>query len=151
MRLTVGGEDRDLADLLDEALTAFNARATGADDGRELSVRATAGDAEAATDGDGEARGEEAVLGGLTGWTWGDACEIHMLWIREDQRRSGLGTRLVRAAEEEARRRGCRHMTVSSYTFQAPDFYKKLGFVETGRTPGVPGGHEDVHLYKRLD
>ncbi|MCH0541922.1 GNAT family N-acetyltransferase [Streptomyces sp. MUM 203J] len=149
MKLAVGGEDRVLADLLDEALTAFNAKATGADNGRELSVRVTAGSVD--TESHGSVGGEEVLLGGLTGWTWGDACEIHMLWIREDLRASGLGTRLVRAAEEEARRRGCRHLQVSSYTFQAPDFYKRLGFVETGRTPGVPGGHEDVHLYKRLD
>ncbi|GAA4909635.1 GNAT family N-acetyltransferase [Streptomyces coeruleoprunus] len=136
MKLTTGGEDKELADLLDEALTAFNARATGADDGDEMAIRAT--------DDDG------AVIGGLTGWTWGDSCEIHMLWVRDDQRGSGLGTRLMEAAEEEARRRGCRHVAVSSYSFQAPGFYQKLGYVVTGRTPGVPGGHEDVHLYKRL-
>ncbi|OII60917.1 GNAT family N-acetyltransferase [Streptomyces sp. CC53] len=137
MRLTTGGEDKDLAGLLDEALTAFNAEATGAHDGEELSVRAE--------DGDG------TVAGGLTGWTWGDSCEVHMLWVRADRRGSGLGTRLMREAEAEARRRGCRHMAVSSYTFQAPGFYEKLGYTVTGRTPGVPGGHEDVHLYRRLE
>ncbi|MFF8384004.1 GNAT family N-acetyltransferase [Streptomyces kanasensis] len=136
MRLSVGGEDKELSDLLDRALTEFNARATGVTDEGELSVRAT--------DDTG------AVVGGVTGWTWGTGCEIHMLWVRDDQRGTGLGTRLVRAAEAEARRRGCRHVAVSSYTFQAPDFYRKLGYTETGRTPGVPGGHEDVHLHKHL-
>ncbi|WP_228978243.1 N-acetyltransferase [Streptomyces sp. DH12] len=136
MRLSVGGEDKELSELLDTALTEFNGRATGVTDEGELSVRAT--------DDTG------AVVGGLTGWTWGDSCEIHMLWVRDDQRGTGLGTRLMRAAEAEARRRGCRHVAVSSYTFQAPGFYRSLGYTETGRTPGVPGGHEDVHLYRRL-
>jgi hypothetical protein len=39
---------------------------------------------------------------------------------------------------------------VSSFTFQPPGFYQKYGYVETGRTLGIPGGGEDVHMFKRL-
>ncbi|MGP4084904.1 hypothetical protein [Streptomyces sp. KR55] len=28
------------------------------------------------------------------------------------------------------------------------DFHLRLGFRETGRVPGVPGGHEDVAFHK---
>jgi hypothetical protein len=28
--------------------------------------------------------------------------------------------------------------------------HRKYGYVETGRTLGIPGGGEDVHLFKRL-
>lgn len=132
--LQVGGKDDVLQQRLDDELTAFNAEATGAGTPEPLSVRAT--------DADGE------LAGGLTAWIWGSCCAVDMLWVREDQRHAGWGSRLMRAAEEEAVRRDCTEMIVSSFTFQAPDFYKGLGYRETGRTEGIPGGHQDVHLHK---
>ena len=53
-------------------------------------------------------------------------------------------------AEDEARRRGCDRVCLSSFTFQAPGFYQKYGYAETGRTLGIPGGGEDIHMFKRL-
>ncbi|MFH0517201.1 GNAT family N-acetyltransferase [Streptomyces sp. M41] len=134
--LTTGGEDEELSERLDQELTAFNARATGAGRPVEFSVRAT--------DETGE------LAGGLTGWCWGSLCGIEMLWVREDQRHAGWGTKLMREAEAEAGRRGCTEILVSSYSFQAPEFYKRLGYRETGRLDGVPGGHQDVYLQKTL-
>ena len=72
------------------------------------------------------------------------------MWVRESSRAEGWGSRILRAAEDEARRRGCDRIAVSSFTFQAPGFYQRHGYTETGRTLGIPGGHEDVHLFKRL-
>jgi hypothetical protein len=39
---------------------------------------------------------------------------------------------------------------VSSFTVQAAGFYQKHGYAEAGRTLGIPGGGEDVHMFKRL-
>ncbi|GGU28590.1 GNAT family N-acetyltransferase [Streptomyces lavendofoliae] len=136
MTLTVGGEDKELSARLDKELTAFNRAATGASDEAGLSVRATGDDGE--------------LTGGLTGWTWGGLCGVGMLWVRDDRRGTGLGTELMRAAEDEARRRGCDRVIVSSFSFQAPSFYRRLGYVETGRSEGIPGGHVDVHFHKAL-
>ncbi|OKI04764.1 GCN5 family acetyltransferase [Streptomyces sp. CB02923] len=134
--LTVGGHDPGLEKCLEDGLDAFNAAATD-DAGRTgFSVRVT------------DAEGE--LIGGLTAWTWGGLCGIHLLWVREDSRAGGWGTQLLRAAEEEAVRRGCDRATVSSYTFQAPGFYQSQGYAEVGRVPGIPGGHADVYLYKEL-
>lgn len=74
-----------------------------------------------------------------------------MLWVREDSRGSGWGAQLLEAAERTAGERGCRQMTVSSFTFQAPDFYRRHGYGETGRTEGLPvEGSADVHFRKAL-
>ncbi|MFJ5711116.1 GNAT family N-acetyltransferase [Streptomyces sp. NPDC093105] len=137
--LTVGDRDPELSQLLDRGLDAYNFAATGTtpEDQGELSVRAQ-----------DPVTGE--TVGGLTAWTWGGLLGIEMLWVREDRRRDGWGSRLLRAAEAEARRRGCDRATVSSFTFQAPDFYRRHGYVETGRTLGIPGGAEDVHFHKSL-
>ncbi|MER6345609.1 GNAT family N-acetyltransferase [Streptomyces sp. NPDC001595] len=132
--LRTAGQDDALENLLDQRLTAFNGEVCGAGTPEEFSVRVT--DAEGGT------------AGGLTGSTWGGLCSVHLLWVREDLRGTGWGSRLMRAAEAEGVRRGCTDMVVSTYTFQAPEFYRKLGFRETGRTPGVPGGHADVSFHK---
>ncbi|MFI9821258.1 GNAT family N-acetyltransferase [Streptomyces sp. NPDC052013] len=132
----VGGQDDDLEQRLDDELTAFNTAAAGGATTEPLTVRVTGEDGE--------------LLGGLTAWTWGSLCSVDMLWVREDQRHAGWGSRLMRAAEEEAVRRGCTDMIVSTYSFQAPGFYPRLGFRERGRIGGVPGGHEDVYFHKRI-
>ncbi|WP_418956906.1 GNAT family N-acetyltransferase [Streptomyces tritici] len=136
--LTVGHGDAELGKLLEKGLDAYNFPATGTtpEDQGELSVKVL--------DDSGE------LIGGLTAWTWAGLLGIDMLWVREDSRRDGWGSRLLRAAEAEARRRGCDRACVSSFTFQAPDFYRRHGYVETGRTLGIPGGAEDVHLFKPL-
>ncbi|MEU2787436.1 GNAT family N-acetyltransferase [Streptomyces sp. NPDC007100] len=134
--LTVGEQDPKLVKRLEDELDAFNAAATDGAEHAEFSVRVT--------DEDGE------LVGGLSAWTWGGLCEIHLLWVREDRRAEGWGAKLLRAAEEEAVRRGCDRSTVSSYTFQAPGFYQRQGYTEVGRVPGMPGGHADVYLFKKL-
>lgn len=48
-------------------------------------------------------------------------------------------------------RRGCTHIFVTSFTFQAPDFYQRHGYKETFRWESVPTlGRDDVHLRKDL-
>ena len=135
--LHVGEGDDDLDARLDAGLDAFNLQAVGVGDQRKITVRID--------DEDGE------LVGGLRGWTWGTCAGISMLWVREDARRDGSGRRLLAAAEQVARERGCVQVVVSSFTFQAPGFYERCGYEETGRTEGLPlDGHADVHLRKRL-
>lgn len=94
---------------------------------------------------------EGELRAGLSGWTWGTSAGIEMVWVRADARRVGVGSRLLAAAEHVARGRGCERLVVSSFTFQAPAFYARHGFVETGRTEGLPvQGHADVHFVKLL-
>ena len=131
-----GEADADLRDRLDEEISAFNAAVTGHHDGRLLSI-AVRGD-----------RGD--LRGGLYGWTWGGCGYIDLLWVRDDQRSCGLGTKLLAAAEAEIRRRGCDRVALSTHSFQAPGFYARLGYTECGRTPGYPHGHDDIHLMKQL-
>jgi GNAT superfamily N-acetyltransferase len=137
-QLIAGDHDPELAAVLEAGLDEHNFAATGtskADQG-SFSVKVL--------DETGQ------IIGGLTAWHWAGLCGISMLWVREESRKDGWGAKILLAAEEEARRRGCDRVCVSSFTFQAPAFYQRYGYVETGRTLGVPGGAEDVHMFKQL-
>lgn len=136
-KTTVGRADAALDERLNDELDKFNAAANpdfGA--AEELTVR---------VEEDG------ALVAGLSGWTWGQAAGIAMTWVQPDKRGTGVGAGLVAAFEEEARRRGCTHAFVTSFTFQAPDFYRRLGYSEIFRWESVPTtGRDDVHMRKEL-
>ena len=63
---------------------------------------------------------------------WQDAldCSLEDLYVEEHARRSGLGARLVSAALERARERGCRRveLDVNEANEPALALYEKLGF-----------------------
>jgi putative acetyltransferase len=59
-----------------------------------------------------------------------DTAELHRLYVRPDQRRRGLGGRLVALIEAEARRQGARHLFFWSDTRfgDAHRLYERLGY-----------------------
>jgi GNAT superfamily N-acetyltransferase len=92
-----------------------------------------------------------AVTGGLWGCTVYSWLVINMLFVPEALRRHGIGTILIRAAEDEARSRGCIGMQVDTFGFQAQPFYERLGFTVFGVQPNFPPGHRCVFLRKPFD
>jgi ribosomal protein S18 acetylase RimI-like enzyme len=123
--------------VLEDGLYEYNAGQTGARDGRWLSIFVR------------NDKGE--IVAGLHGWTWCGACKVMTLWVREDLRRRRYGSRLLRAAEEEARARGCDRIFLDTYSFQAPGFYEKLGYEVVGRIEAFPRApHSEFHLRKSL-
>jgi GNAT superfamily N-acetyltransferase len=137
-RAVVAGALPELDQRLSTELARVNAEATeGVPPARELTVQLL--------DGSGE------LAGGMSGWTWGVAAGIGMTWVREASRGHGLGAWLLAEFETEARSRGCTHVFVTSFTFQAPAFYERQGYRELFRWQGVPTDEEgDVHLRKDL-
>lgn len=70
------------------------------------------------------------IKGGLTGQTHGNWLEIDYLWVSEEIRHNGIGSGLLKAAEEEAIKRNCRFCFLNTFGFQAPNFYIKYGYHE---------------------
>ena len=62
------------------------------------------------------------MLGGLIGVRKGDWLNIDYLWVSDSVRGTGVGSQLIKTAEEEARRKGCRHALVDTVSFQARPF-----------------------------
>ena len=89
------------------------------------------------------------VVAGISGWTWGDCCELQSLWVEPSLRGRGLATRLMAAAEAEAAARGCSQTVHFTYAFQARDLYERIGYELAGRVEGFPSG-TDVLWYRKL-
>ncbi|EKS7428051.1 TPA: GNAT family N-acetyltransferase [Enterobacter cancerogenus] len=68
------------------------------------------------------------MLGGLIGVRKGDWLNIEYLWVSDAVRGSGVGSQLIKTAEDEARRKGCTHALVDTASFQARPFYEKQGY-----------------------
>jgi len=122
--------------LLDARLYEFNAAASGVDDGRSLAIFVREADG--------------TIAAGLHGWTWGGTGFVQAIWVRENLRGHGLGSRLLVAAETEAVRRGCHQMHLDTHSYQAPAFYRRLGYDVIGELPGWPGNDTRIFLRKTL-
>jgi ribosomal protein S18 acetylase RimI-like enzyme len=90
------------------------------------------------------------IYAGLSGHTWGGVAEVRFLWVDEPLRHMGIGSDLLRAAEEEACSRGCKKIVLSTHGFQAPKFYRKRGYVVAGEFSDYPRGYAQIFLEKVL-
>lgn len=122
--------------FLYERINEYNVEVTGIRDGRELAIIVR--------------DPRDTIVAGVYGWTWGGFCEIESLWVDEAHRHDGWGTRLLTAAEQEARARGARQIGLDTHSFQAPRFYQALGYSIIGRQDNYPVGHAHLFLSKPL-
>lgn len=93
---------------------------------------------------------EEELVGGIIGETHWDWFYINLMFVKQELRGQGYGHRLLTLAEEEAQKRGARHAYLDTFSFQAPDFYKKHGYEIFGELKEFPPGHERYYLTKQL-
>ena len=91
------------------------------------------------------------VVAGISGWTWGDCCELQSLWVEPSLRGRGLATRLIAAAEAEAAARGCSQTVHFTYAFQARALYERNGYELVGRVEDFPSGTDVLWYRKRLN
>jgi len=118
------------------ALHEFNFESTGYRDGRSLSCFLRNADG--------------VLVAGIDGFTWGGYGRIEYLWVDASLRGQGIGTRLLSAAENEARRRGCLKVVLDTHSFQAPELYRSLGYEEVGTTLDTPIGFSQTLFEKSL-
>lgn len=123
--------------LIEEGLAAYNAAHFRPPDMQTLDVLVRDGTA-------------GAVAGGILGHASYGLFFLDLFHLPAEMRGSGMGTRLVALAEEEARRRGCTAAFVYTTTFQAPGFYERLGYARFGEVGAEPDGARRIFLSKRL-
>jgi GNAT superfamily N-acetyltransferase len=126
----------DQVQYLEDRIYEFNSDTTGITDRQWLAIFVN----------DEEGR----IVAGLCGNTWGGCLEIRQFWVDAARRHQGLGTRLLEAAEHEARQRDCGQILLMTFTFQAPVSYAKQGFEIIAVVDDHPHGHKNLLMRKRL-
>lgn len=117
-----------------ESLTKFNCEHVGDDGHTPLNI------VEYGEDG--------SIIAGILGGTYWGWMYIDILWVQENYRKCGIGSKLLAKAENEAIRRGCHHVHVDTMSWQAPEFYRKHGYEVIGILPDIPDGNQKYLLIK---
>jgi GNAT superfamily N-acetyltransferase len=126
----------DEVQYMEDRIYEFNSCATGIAGGEWVAIFVR----------DNHAR----IVAGICGGAWGGCLEVRQFWVEERRRRQGLGSRLLRAMEREADRRGCDQIVLMTFTFQAPAFYARHGFEVVAVVDEHPRGHQNLLMRKRL-
>ncbi len=94
--------------------------------------------------------GHGTVVGGLLGgtiWYW---LYVDILWLSDELRGHGYGSRLLAEAERLAIERGCVGAHLDTMSFQARAFYERHGYTVYGVLDNFPPGHRKYLLQKPL-
>ncbi|MCQ6563837.1 GNAT family N-acetyltransferase [Paenibacillus mendelii] len=89
------------------------------------------------------------IYGGIVGeicWNW---LEVHYLFVNEEYRKSGYGSKLLSEVEQIAKEKKCDFIKLETLSFQALDFYVKQGFEVFGVIPNA-GTHTHYYLKKDI-
>ena len=93
---------------------------------------------------------EGNLVAGMVAETFVNWLEIEYLYVSEDLRRQGIGSKILKMAENESRNRGCKYSFVDTFNFQAPKFYEKHGYKEVFALKKYPYIGERYYYTKEL-
>jgi len=94
--------------------------------------------------------GQDAAVGGLWGRFAAGWLFVELLFVPEELRGQGLGAQLMQQAEALARKHDSIGVWLDSFSFQAPGFYKKLGYSCFGTLADFPKGETRYFFSKRF-
>jgi GNAT superfamily N-acetyltransferase len=90
------------------------------------------------------------IVGGIIGKIYRKCLAIDILWVSDAMRHQGIGSELMARAEKRALREGCLFIHLDTFSFQAPLFYKALGFEIFGTLEGFENDVKRYYLKKDL-
>ncbi|MFN2274460.1 MAG: GNAT family N-acetyltransferase [Anaerolineales bacterium] len=94
--------------------------------------------------------GEGNLIGGVHGEMFWDWLHVKTLWVSKDYRGQGIGSELLRRIEQAALDHGFKACHLETISFQALDFYRKLGYEVFGELRGKPAGSTWYFMKKDL-
>lgn len=93
---------------------------------------------------------KEEIQAGIIGFCYCGCVYISMLWVHPRYRGQKLGVALVEEAEKLGKQQGCSFSTVNTMEWEAPEFYKKLGYEVEFKREGYADNHIMFFLRKSL-
>lgn len=94
---------------------------------------------------------EGRIAAGILARLLEDCIYVEILWVDESLRRQGVGRRLLAHVEEKGRALGAKRIELDTFSFQAPEYYPRLGFREFGRVEPYAGIYGRRYFVKELD
>lgn len=94
---------------------------------------------------------DKKVIGGAEGQVRFGWYHLENLWISEEYRGKDHGTKIIEMIEEFAKEKGAIGIRTETWSFQAPNFYKKQGFIEYGKLEDSPPGYVEYLFYKKFN
>jgi GNAT superfamily N-acetyltransferase len=128
---------REAERVIESGLARYNEEQAGFADARALAVLIS----------DPETK---KIVGGLLGRTSLGLLFVDLFFIPGALRGQDLGSQALGMAEDEARRRGCVASVLYTISFQAPEFYERLGYRRFGEIACLPAGTSRIFLSKPL-
>ena len=90
------------------------------------------------------------LVAGMVAETFGNWLEIEYLYVSDDLRGQGIGSKILKMAERESKERGCKYSFVDTFNFQAPKFYEKYDYKEVFALKKYPYTGERYYYTKEL-
>lgn len=90
----------------------------------------------------------EVIAGCVAEVNQWNALHIDALWVSGEYQGRGFGSRLLKEVETIAKENGCTLSHLSTFDFQAKDFYIKHGYEVFGVLENSPEGHCRYYLKK---
>jgi len=94
---------------------------------------------------------EDEIIGGIrgtyniSGWLY-----ISELWVDKNYRNQGYATLLMKSIENEAVHKGCKNSYLNTISYQAPEFYIKLGYKKFAELENFHYEYNRIYLKKKL-
>ncbi|MFE4711649.1 MULTISPECIES: GNAT family N-acetyltransferase [Paenibacillus] len=90
------------------------------------------------------------VVGGLFCETWLCGLYLDVFWIADEYRGKGYGKIMIAEAERLGKELGCIFAHTCTFTYQAPEFYKRMGYEVFAVNDEYPEGIKQFFLKKKL-
>lgn len=95
-----------------------------------------------------DTRGE--IIAGCNFFIICGAIYIDQLWVHRDWRKQGLASKLLHCVHEYGVKQRCTMATVTTMSFQAEGFYKKLGYEVDFRRSGYTNDASAIFLSRKI-
>lgn len=93
---------------------------------------------------------EDNIVAGINGFCYYKCLYVDMLWVHSDCRHKKLGTALLNQAEVFGKEQGCLFSSLTTMDWEAPEFYKKLGYKVEFIREGYIHNHKMFFLCKKF-
>ncbi len=93
---------------------------------------------------------DKKLIGGAIGFVQYNWYFLDLLYIDKEYRNKNIGTKLIRAIEEYAKKENLTGVRMETWNFQARGFYEKMGYTVWAEIKDCPPGTIDYYLKKEL-